>query len=79
METKKTTCEQVVVDRINEVGYIDNFWCIDNRITTRLGAVIHRLTKGGWSFRRTYGDNAHRKNSYYYPILKPGETQMRII
>lgn len=44
------TSKQKIINRLNETGQVDNFWCIDNRITTRLGAVIHKLKKVGWEF-----------------------------
>lgn len=28
-------------------GYIDNFYCIDNKISLRLGAVINKLKQEG--------------------------------
>lgn len=37
------TIEEKVLARIKEVGYVDNYWAIDNRITTRLAAVINKL------------------------------------
>lgn len=78
MQFSSTTQKQRVLDRINEIGCVDNFWAIQNYIL-RLGAIIHDLTKEGWVFRRVFGDNNHKKNSYYYPLLRPGETQLRII
>lgn len=46
---KQTT--KALIERIlREEGYIDNFFCIDEKITTRLGAVIHNLRNEGWYF-----------------------------
>lgn len=61
------TSKQKIVNRINEVGYVDNFWCIDNRITTRLGAVIFTLKKAGWDFKT----EMHEKNCWYVCVKKP--------
>ena len=44
------TIQQIVEERVLETGAVDNFWCIDNRITTRLGAVICRMRDEGWHF-----------------------------
>lgn len=41
------TIKQQVCDKLMREGKIDNFYCIDNRWTTRLGAVIHSLQKEG--------------------------------
>lgn len=79
MNSSKTTQEQLVIDRINEVGYVDNFWSIDNRVSIRLGAIIHKLRAKGWVFRGCFGDDEHQKNFYYYLVLRPGETQPRLI
>jgi len=63
----KLSQKQRVINRINEVGYVDNFWAINNYIL-RLGAIIHELTKEGWNFnKRKFGEGSHKKNFYYYP------------
>jgi hypothetical protein len=35
---------------LKEVGFVDNFWAIDNRISVRLGAIIFTLKSEGWIF-----------------------------
>jgi hypothetical protein len=49
MDTKKTQ-KEVVEQRLRETGAIDNFYCIHNRITLRLGAIIFVLKEEGWVF-----------------------------
>lgn len=44
---KKETIENKVMKILREKGEIDNFYCIDNRITIRLGAVIFKLKEAG--------------------------------
>lgn len=39
-----------IIRRLREKGSIDNFYCIENRITTRLGAFIFTLKEEGWAF-----------------------------
>ena len=66
---KKKTILDIVVDRLNETGEVSNFWCIDNRITTRLSDAIFRLNKRGWEFEGDYiGDT---KNFQYRVISRP--------
>lgn len=40
----------VIKKRLRENGCIDNLWCIENRVTTRLGAAIFVLKEEGWEF-----------------------------
>ncbi len=69
---KKLSQEEIVLNRIAEVGYVDNFWAIENRIL-RLGAVIYDLRKNQQAgdliciFGRDI-ENLHRKykKNYYY-------------
>ena len=61
-----------VIDRIEEVGYVDNFWAIENYIL-RLGAIIYSLRKEGIGFKGTFGrelgkERAYWKNYYYVPV-----------
>lgn len=44
--TIKNTVEQLLLKN----GYIDNYYCIDSRLTTRLSAVILNLKLEGWEF-----------------------------
>lgn len=39
-----------VEKRLRETGAVDNFWAFNNRVTLRLGAVIHVLKREGWVF-----------------------------
>lgn len=64
----KKTQKQKVIDRIREVGYVDNFWSISTRTSIRLGAIIFELKKEGWEFETKMGDD---KNCHYYPTKVP--------
>jgi len=70
MAEKKYNDERIY-DRLMEVGYVDNFWAIDNRITTRLGAVIYVLRhRDGMDLMPVSGKKlgkprAEWKNTYY--------------
>jgi len=44
---KKKTQADRVLDILREKGQIDNFFCIDNKISIRLGAIIHDLKVKG--------------------------------
>ena len=47
---KKLSKKDIVLKILKEKGEIDNFYCIDNRITTRLGSIINLLKKEGYKF-----------------------------
>lgn len=49
---------------------IDNFFCIDTRLTTRLGAYIYTLRNKGYNIltMRNY-DNT--KNTFYFLVKQP--------
>lgn len=69
------TIDAKVLERIREVGYVDNFYCIDNRITTRLAATIHKLEKTRSPLMHISGSDilgASEKNYYY---VKPTRIQ----
>ena len=66
------TQAEKVIARLNEVGYVDNFWAIHNYML-RLGAVIFQLKEDGWVFRGEFGTEANRKNYYYHLVLRPNE------
>jgi len=63
------TSKSKIIEYLKEHGQIDNFYCIDNRITTRLGAVIFKLKQEGWGFRTEMKE----KNCFYYVTKKPEE------
>lgn len=44
--TQKKRIEKI----LRQQGYIDNFYCIENKITLRLASVIATLVKQGWQF-----------------------------
>lgn len=59
------TAKSKIVDFILKHGYIENHYCIDNRITTRLGAVIFSLKNNGegWDFA---GEEIGEHHNYRY-------------
>lgn len=63
---------QKVLVRVYEVGYVDNFWAIENYIL-RLGAIIHGLRKDGMHFTGAFGkelgyDREYWHNYYYHYV-----------
>lgn len=66
------TNRKKIENKLRKDGVVDNFWCIENRITTRLGAVIHVLKEAGWQF---YDDRSGfapgTKNWRYYLKATP--------
>lgn len=59
------THEQVVLERIAEIGFVDNVWCFDHHIL-RLGDIIFKLRKRGHKYRTVMDEH---KNCHYYPII----------
>ena len=75
------TQKEKVLDRIKEIGYVDNFWAIQNYML-RLGAIIHQLSKEGIEFERKFGkelgkDRPLWKNFYY--IQKKSSEQPKLL
>ena len=58
------------LNKIKEIldrqGFIDNFYCIENKISYRLGARIFDLEKQGYMFR----PEKVGKNYFYYLVGK---------
>lgn len=70
----KTTNKSIIVEQLRKHGYVDNFWCIDRRITTRLGAVIFVLKEEGWKFDEVRsGFITGTKNFRYWLTSAPAE------
>jgi len=70
---KKKTQKQKVEELLLKNGAISNFYCINNRITIRLGAIINLLTKEGYKFETFYGkEKGYKKENWknYYYFLK---------
>ncbi len=55
--------EQRVLNILLNTGQVDNFYCINNRITTRLGAYIYNLRNKGYVIETTR--NKETKNTHY--------------
>jgi hypothetical protein len=70
------TQETKVKNRLEEVGYVDNFWAIQNYIL-RLGAIVHGLRKDGMKLTGAFGKEMGKDRplwkNYYYTLEKPGQ------
>jgi len=70
------TQKQRVIERIEEKGYVDNFWAFGNYIL-RLGAIIYELRKDGYildgKFGKELGYDKHLWKNYYYTEKKEHE------
>lgn len=56
------TQKEIIKKRLEEVGYVDNYWSIENKVSSRLGAIIHILKKEGYEFTHYWvGKNYHYK------------------
>ncbi|ELF1517342.1 hypothetical protein RBO73_001249 [Campylobacter jejuni] len=58
--------EKIVLELLLKNGIIDNFYWIDKRITTRLGAYIYNLRNKGYEIETVR--NKETRNTFY--ILK---------
>jgi len=70
---KKKTQKEVVVQRLLDVGYIDNFYSIDTKISIRLGAIICNLKKEGWIFK---GGFIEGTKNYKYVVIHAPENKL---
>lgn len=68
------TAKKKIIDILNTEGMVDNFYCIDNRITTRLGAYINKLRKQGWIFD---GGFIEKSKNYRYIVVSKPNVQIR--
>lgn len=70
----KKSQKQIVRERLEKYGIVDNYYFIDNRITTRLGAVIHTLRSEGMEiegdFGKKLGKGVKNWKNYYYWVKK---------
>ena len=68
-----------VETRIKEVGYVDNFWAIDNYIL-RLGAIIYKLRMDGvilnGAFGKELGKERRLWKNYYYTQKLLGQSKL---
>lgn len=63
-----------IIKRLRETGAVDNFWAVNNKVSLRLGAVIHVLKQEGWNFTNG-GYIPGTKNWEYRVIESPKEKQ----
>lgn len=75
------TQEQRVRERIAEVGYVDNFWAIENYIL-RLGAIVYSLRRGGMrldgAFGKELGKDKPLWKNFYYVHQPEGQQKLSI-
>lgn len=74
---KKLSQKDVVANRLREVGYVDNFWAIENKVSLRLGAIIFDLKSEGFIFDDVRsGFVLNTKNWRYYLARGPRQPYM---
>jgi hypothetical protein len=61
------TQRQTILKILKEKGVVDNYYCIDNRLTIRLGAIIEVLRKQGYQIETKMVE----KNCHYYLLNSP--------
>lgn len=64
-----------IINILKRAGQIDNFYCIDNRLTIRLAMHIDVLRKAGWKIRT---EELPNKNCIYHLISEPAPVQLAI-
>jgi hypothetical protein len=57
-------------------GHIDNFWAIDTRLSTRLGAQIYELREIGYEIETSRTPD---KNTHYKLISLPKPKQLSLV
>jgi len=68
----KKTQKDRVAEKLRADGFVDNFWCLENKVSLRLGAIIHDLKGEGWQFdEERSGYVAGTKNWRYYVANTP--------
>lgn len=63
-----------IIQRISQVGYVDNGWCFHDgggAPILRLSERIRELLAKGWSFDKKFGHGANKKNYHYYLKSRP--------
>lgn len=58
----------VIANMLRREGKVDNFTCIHNKVSLRLGARINDLRNRGWKIRTEEQDD---KNCIYYLESEP--------
>jgi hypothetical protein len=66
---------ETIVEILERDGQIDNFHCIHERISLRLGARIYDLRKLGREFET---DQCEDKNTVYRVIRQPAAQQLTL-
>lgn len=56
--------KKFVIEHLNACGFISRNTCLKNYIS-RLGAIIHRLKKEGWSFVTEWRETEYSKDFIY--------------
>lgn len=78
MEHDHESQRQMVIDRIHEVGYVDNFWAFEHYIL-RLSVIMNRLKGTGLAFETAFGKDMgkprHLHKNYYY-IVDPRQGKL---
>jgi Helix-turn-helix domain len=70
--TQLTRIEEILI----RDGKIDNFYCIHNRISLRLGARIQDLEDKGYVFRT---ERLPNKNYIYHLVAVPKAQQLELV
>lgn len=73
----RRTIKTIIKEILRRDGKIDNFYCIENKITTRLAAVINLIREeDGWELEGGYIDGT--KNWQYRLVDGPKRRLLRV-
>lgn len=72
-QTQKSQVERILKSQ----GYIDNYYCIETRLTLRLSAIIERLRKEGWDIGGSFLEG--KKNWRYTLDSQPTRTVIKVV
>ena len=65
-----------IIEILEHNGQIDNFFCINTRLTIRIAMHIDLLRKAGWKVRT---EERPDKNCIYHLVSKPAPKQRELV
>lgn len=72
----RKTQKQIVKELLRQQGKVDNFYCIENKITIRLGAIIERIrSEDGWVIEGGYKDGT---KNWEYRLMRGPKHLIRV-
>ena len=64
------TNKEIVKEKLEQDGFGSNYWCIDNRITTRLSEYIRQLRVEGMEIETDFDPKKNHNKDCVYKLKK---------